>query len=140
MSPTPPISGLLETAVDAVDLARTVAFYQRTLGLPVLLETPRLVAFDAGGASVLLVFQAGAAERDMIDERGRVPGHGSRGRVHFALAIPADSLEAWRKRLATLGVPLTGEYCWPRGGTSLYFDDPDGNVVELATPGLWSNY
>ena len=140
MTPAPPISGLLETAVDAVDLARTAAFYGRTLGLPVLLETQRLVAFDAGGASVLLVFQAGAAERDMTDERGTVPGHGSRGRVHFALAIPADSLEAWRKRLAALGVPLTGEYHWPRGGTSLYFDDPDGNVVELATPGLWSNY
>ena len=28
----------------------------------------------------------------------------------------------------------------PRGGTSLYFNDPDGNVVELATPGLWANY
>jgi hypothetical protein len=33
-------------------------------------------------------------------------------------------------------VPLTGEYRWPRGGTSLYLDDPEGNVVELATPGF----
>ena len=38
MTPAPPISGLLETAVDAVDLARSVAFYRRTLELPVLLR------------------------------------------------------------------------------------------------------
>jgi hypothetical protein len=28
----------------------------------------------------------------------------------------------------------------PRGGTSLYFDDPDDNVVALATQGPSSNY
>jgi len=24
--------------------------------------------------------------------------------------------------------------------TALYVDDPDGHVIELATPGLWANY
>src|SRR5262245_63325638 len=33
-----------------------------------------------------------------------------------------------------------GEMEWPRGGTSLYFRDPDDHLVELATPGLWSIY
>ena len=140
MNDAPATSGVLETAVDAIDLARSAAFYRRTLGLRPLLETPRLVAFDAGGPSVLLVFQAGATEQDFTDPRGTVPGRGARGRAHFALAIRADSLEAWRARLVAHGVALTGEYSWPRGGVSLYFDDPDGNVVELANPGLWANY
>ena len=26
---------------------------------------------------------------------------------------------------------------WPRGGLSLYMRNPDGALVELATPGLW---
>jgi catechol 2,3-dioxygenase-like lactoylglutathione lyase family enzyme len=26
------------------------------------------------------------------------------------------------------------------GGISLYFRDPDGHSVEVATPGLWANY
>jgi hypothetical protein len=34
MNDAPSISGLLDTAVDAVDLARTAAFYRRTLALP----------------------------------------------------------------------------------------------------------
>jgi catechol 2,3-dioxygenase-like lactoylglutathione lyase family enzyme len=38
------------------------------------------------------------------------------------------------------GVSIEGEMEWPRGGTSLYFRDPDGHLVELATPGLWSIY
>jgi catechol 2,3-dioxygenase-like lactoylglutathione lyase family enzyme len=29
---------------------------------------------------------------------------------------------------------------WPRGGESLYFRDPDGLAVELATPGVWETY
>jgi catechol 2,3-dioxygenase-like lactoylglutathione lyase family enzyme len=29
---------------------------------------------------------------------------------------------------------------WARGGTSLYFRDPDGNSLEVATPGLWPNH
>ena len=27
-----------------------------------------------------------------------------------------------------------------RGAVSLYFRDPDGNLGELVTPGLWANY
>jgi len=27
-----------------------------------------------------------------------------------------------------------------RGGHSIYFRDPDGHLLELATPGLWAIY
>ena len=134
----PPVEGVLECALYARDLQETTAFYRDILGLRLLLETPRLVAFDAGGQSVLLVFQQGATSADIVDERGTIPGHDSAGRLHFALAIAASDLEVWRARLAKAGVALTGEYRWPLGGVSLYFSDPDGAVVEPATPGVWS--
>ena len=54
--------------------------------------------------------------------------------------ISAAELEAWRERLQAHAIAIEGEMSWPRGGKSLYFRDPDGHLVELATPGLWSVY
>jgi catechol 2,3-dioxygenase-like lactoylglutathione lyase family enzyme len=133
----PPIDGLLETSLYARDLERTAAFYRDLFGLKALVDSPRLVAFEIAERSVLLVFQAGATERDVVDARGAIPGHDGRGRLHLALSIKAQDLDAWRRRLAERGVEIVGEYRWPRGGTSLYMRDPDGALVELATPGLW---
>jgi catechol 2,3-dioxygenase-like lactoylglutathione lyase family enzyme len=137
VTPAPSIEGLLETALYARDLKRTTAFYRDVLGLRSLLETPRLSALDAGRQSLLLVFQQGETSADIVDSRGTIPGHDSAGRLHFALAIAQADIDAWRERLASRGIALAGEYRWPAGGTSLYFADPDGAVVELATPGLW---
>ncbi len=133
----PPVEGVLETSLYAADLQRTAAFYRDLLGLKPLVDSPRLVAFDVAGKSVLLVFQSGATEEDVIEPRGTIPGHDGRGRLHFALSIAQKDLDRWRARLAERGVAIVGEYKWARGGTSLYFRDPDGATVELATPGLW---
>jgi catechol-2,3-dioxygenase len=133
----PAIDGLLESSLYARDLTVTAAFYREVLGLRTLLDTPRLVAFDVGKQGVLLVFQQGATSADFADARGTIVGHEGSGRLHFALGIASADLDAWRARLAASGIALTGEYRWPAGGVSLYFSDPDGAVVELATPGLW---
>jgi catechol 2,3-dioxygenase-like lactoylglutathione lyase family enzyme len=42
-------------------------------------------------------------------------------------------LEAWRAQ----DVRIEREIAWPGGGYSIYFRDPSGNSVELATPKLW---
>jgi catechol 2,3-dioxygenase-like lactoylglutathione lyase family enzyme len=133
----PAIQGLLETSLYARDLAHTAGFYRELFQFKALVDSPRLVAFDIAGRSVLLVFQAGATEDDVVDARGRIPGHDGRGRLHLALSIAAKDLDAWRERLIECGVEIVGEYRWPRGGVSIYFRDPDGALVELATPGLW---
>jgi catechol 2,3-dioxygenase-like lactoylglutathione lyase family enzyme len=136
----PAITHVLETSLYTRDLAVTSRFYAQTLHLKAMLETPRLVAFDAGNRSVLLIFQKGATGKDLATDEGLIPGHDGEGRLHFALGIAAESLEEWRAHLARCGVTIISETRWRRGGTSLYFHDPDGHVVELATPGLWANY
>lgn len=137
--PAPALNGVLETALYVADMARALAFYRDALGLPVLVENDRLTALDAGRASVLLLFPRGDLP-DFEDGDGLVPGHGGSGRLHMAFAVTAESLPAWRDRLAAHGVGLAGEYRWRRGGTSLYVHDPDGHVIEFATPGLWPTY
>ena len=132
-------NGVLEAVIYVSDLQATAEFYGRVLNLAVLSSSPRLVAFDAGRGSVLLAFKAGSRREDMVDEDGLVPGHDGRGRLHFALSIARTDLEGWRNRLLAEGVAIASDYRRSRGPVSLYFRDPDGHVVELATPGIWAN-
>jgi len=136
---TPSIRRLLETALYCDDIARTAAFYQQLLGRAPMLESERLVAFDAGDATVLLIFRRGHAQA-LPTVGGLVPGHDGAGPVHIAFAIDRSDLAPWESRLETLGIAIESRVTWDSGGVSLYFRDPDGRSVELATPGLWPTY
>jgi catechol 2,3-dioxygenase-like lactoylglutathione lyase family enzyme len=130
---------VFETALDCDDLARSAAFYAALLDVQPMLASDRLVAFDAGEGTVLLLFQRGAAT-PLVTPGGLVPGHESGGPGHFAFAIDTSDLTSWESRLEALGIAIESRVTWDRGGTSVYFRDPDGRSVELATPGLWPSY
>lgn len=136
----PRIEGVVETSVYSDDLARAHRFYGEILGLTRVLDTPRMATYEVARAQVLLVFRRGMTQEDSATAGGIVPGHHSEGPAHFAFAIAAESYEAWTAHLAGAGISIRSEVTWSAGGHSLYFDDPDGNVVELATPGLWPSY
>jgi catechol 2,3-dioxygenase-like lactoylglutathione lyase family enzyme len=131
---------VLETALYVDDLERAAAFYRDVLGLAVLDAGPRLVALDAGRGSVLLLFRRGASVAGMSAGNGRIPPHDGAGPVHVAFAVAAAALAAWERRLAEHGIEVESRLRWERGGESLYFRDPDGHSVELATPGVWAIY
>jgi catechol 2,3-dioxygenase-like lactoylglutathione lyase family enzyme len=137
---TPPcIKRVLETALYCADLAQTALFYQQLLKVEPMLSGDRLVALNAGGGTVLLLFQRGNSAA-LETPGGLVPGHDGNGPVHLAFAIDAAELAAWDTRLSQLGIDVESRVRWDRGGTSLYFRDPDGRSVELATPGIWPSY
>ena len=71
---------------------------------------------------------------------GTIPPHDGHGPVHMAFSIAAAELSEWEARLAGAGMAIEGRTKWPRGGESIYFRDPDGHLLELATPGLWAGY
>jgi catechol 2,3-dioxygenase-like lactoylglutathione lyase family enzyme len=137
---TPPrVTRTLETALYCVDLAKTAAFYQQLLNVTPMLAGDRLVALDAGAQTILLLFQQGNSG-PLETAGGLVPGHDGSGPVHLAFAVDTADIPAWESRLAELGVAVESRVRWNRGGTSLYFRDPDNRSVELATPGIWPSY
>ena len=97
------IQGVLETSLYARDLERTAAFYRDLFGFKALVDSPRLVAFEIAERSVLLVFQAGATDEDVVEAGGVIPGHDGRGRLHLALSIKADDVAAWRQSARRTG-------------------------------------
>ncbi len=136
----PKIDGILETAVYVDDMEAAHAFYQDVLGLKRMVAGDRLYAYDAGPAQTLLVFRRGHTSEDVPTDGGLVPGHHSEGPSHFAFRIAKEQIDLWRAYLDEKGVPIISEVVWPAGGKSLYFNDPDGNVLELTSPPLWPNF
>jgi catechol 2,3-dioxygenase-like lactoylglutathione lyase family enzyme len=100
----------------------------------------RLRAYGVASRSVLLIFRRGSATQTVTMPGGTIPGHDGSGPLHVAFAIGKDELVEWEKHLAARGVAIEGATNWSRGGRSIYFRDPDGHLLELATPGLWSVY
>lgn len=139
MTDVPPVTRILETSLYVEDLDRSAAFYRRLFGFQVMVHDFRMCAMAVPGREVLLLFKKGASTHPSETPYGFIPAHDSQGVQHLCFAIPRDALDAWRIHLETCGVPIESDLTWPGKATSLYFRDPDGHSIEVATPGLWPN-
>ena len=131
---------VIETCLYVDDLDRAARFYERVLGLALLRSDARFRAYDVGGKSVLLLFRRGATLQTVSMPGGTIPPHDGHGPLHVAFAVAADELAQWETRLHAESIQIEGRTTWSRGGHSIYFRDPDGHLLELATPGLWATY
>ncbi len=134
-SVTPAINYILESSLYVDDVTRSAKFYESLFGFRVISDFgERGCAMAAGGErQVLLLFR----------KKGSLTiesPHDGDGELHLAFAIAASDLEAWEQRLAANGIAIEETKTWERGGTSIYFRDPDRHLLELATPGVWSIY
>jgi len=136
----PALDRILETALYVDDVPRAAHFYADLFEIEPLFSDERLCAYDIGGKSVLLLFRRGATRETVHLPGGTIPPHDGAGPLHIAFAVTAEEIGEWEKRLAKRGIAIEGRTDWPRGGHSVYFRDPDGHLVELATPGIWKTF
>lgn len=133
---SPITTGFHHITLVTADARRADEFYRETLGMALVAgavdhfgpDSTPLWYSTANGAPGTLVLVVEDAEAP----RGR---YGVGGTHHFALGTATyETLLMWKRRLTDRGIPVTGPM--PRGYfTSLYFRDPDGQVVEIATAG-----
>jgi catechol 2,3-dioxygenase-like lactoylglutathione lyase family enzyme len=126
------IQGVLETCLYVDDLKVAERFYQDVLQLPVVSRQPGRHVFLRCGQAMLLLFDPHGSRQP-----GDTPPHGAQGPGHVAFRVAQPDIAAWRDRLTVQGIDVEQEIAWPQGGHSLYFRDPAGNSLELATPGIW---
>lgn len=136
----PDLTGVIETSLYVDDLDRASHFYEALFDLTRIEGDARFRAYSVGGRSVLLLFKRGASNQVTQLPGGTIGAHDGSGALHFAFAIRGEDLAEWETKLTAHQIAVEHRVKWPRGGTSLYFRDPDNNSVELATPGIWSIY
>jgi catechol 2,3-dioxygenase-like lactoylglutathione lyase family enzyme len=122
------VVGLDHLVLTVDDLEATVEFYTRVMGMSVR-------AFDRGR----LALRFGSQKINLHEAGGEFEPHARRplpGSADLCFVTEAG-LEEWLEHLAARGVELV-EGPVPRLGalgpmTSVYFRDPDGNLIEVAS-------
>jgi len=120
----------------STNASRTLAFYQDLLGLALVKKT---VNFDDPGAYHLYFSDRSGVPGTILTffewPRSRRGFWGVGGVHHLALGTSDEQTQLmWKRRLTDAGVQVTGPL--DRGYfKSLYFTDPDGQILEIATQG-----
>jgi catechol-2,3-dioxygenase len=125
---------IAEVGLRVKDLLRMVAFYQEVLGLEIVRAYPTMVFLKAGELDSPLG-RGGHPQLLVLFDRRVQLDISLTTLDHFAFEILLEQYPTERERLQQMGLEVTeriwqGEYAWLRA-RSLFFDDPDGNTIEL---------
>ena len=130
------VLGLHHITIVSADAQRTVDFYTRILGQRLVKQT---VNFD-DPTSYHLYFGDELGRPGMaitfFEWRGARKGHpGVGGTHHFAMQVPDyTGLMKWKRWLIDHNINVDGPFD-RHYFTSIYFNDPDGTILEIATIG-----
>ncbi|MEA2451975.1 MAG: hypothetical protein QOG04_685 [Actinomycetota bacterium] len=115
---------------DTSNEEETRRFYVEILGL-------RQMAFEfsyrVGNENhVFLIFN-----RDRTVDQEMPPAHGATGKGHSCFTAEPGTYESWKTYFDEVGVEWGKEIEWGNGMKSFYFEDPAGNVLEIAEADFW---
>ena len=132
------IQGILETCLYASNLNELEEFYQQLPGLQLVAKETGRHLFYRCGNSMLLIFNPLHTSTVQSNIQGdNIPLHGTTGEGHIAFSVSQDELPQWKRQLRLMSVEIESEVTWPGGSTSIYFRDPAGNSLELASSQIW---
>ena len=122
-----------ETCFYSKDLEKIRSFYHGLLGLTVISYLKDKHIFFRAGNSVLLCFNP-------IDSKlkNSPPGHFAEGKFHFAFEVNPENYESQKIEIEKLGISIIDRIVWDSGQESFYFNDPEGNVLEIVPEGIWT--
>jgi len=112
--------GLCELTLETPDPRRLARFYADVFNLPVLSDEDDRIWLGCGDKARIGMWSPG--EKEFGDRGGR--------HVHFAFSVDHGALLAVCDRLRGLGIEHRGPVRHDGGDHSLYFADPEGNLVE----------
>lgn len=125
-----PIKGLGEIAFRVTDLDSSQEFYEHVVGLELMQRFPtsaffRIAEGVGGHTQIVALFDRSAS----ADYSGLDPARTTVD--HAAFGIELADYESEKARLEALGIPVTtAEHGWVHW-RSIFFNDPDGNQIEL---------
>jgi catechol 2,3-dioxygenase-like lactoylglutathione lyase family enzyme len=126
------IIALDHIVLNVADVERSLAFYSQTLGLP----AERVEAWRRGELRFPSVRVNEATIIDLVHAPAE-NGQREENLAHFCLVTDAEDLNAVAQELTSAGVVIErgpGMRSGARGNAlSLYFRDPDNNLIELRT-------
>ena len=123
------VKNLGEIALRVNDLEKMQAFYPDVVGLELMKRFPTIAFFKiaegyGGHTQILTLF-------DRSDRDEGEPDFGRSTIDHFAFGIDLVDYDSEKARLEGLGVEVTtAQHAWVQW-RSLYFSDPEGNLVEF---------
>lgn len=122
-----------ETCLYVHDLEKIRQYYHEMLELPIINYDPGKHIFFRLGSSVLLCFNP-------EDSRHKIspPGHYGEGKQHLAFEVSQDDYNKAKADIIAKGIRVIDEVEWKSGAKSFYFEDPEGNILEiLPDKGVW---
>jgi catechol 2,3-dioxygenase-like lactoylglutathione lyase family enzyme len=122
-----------ETCLYVHDLEKARNFYGEVLELPEISYVAGKHLFFRAGSSVLLIFNPEDSKT-----KTSPPTHFGGGKQHFAFEVEGKDYEKARTWIITKGIKIIDEVTWESRSKSFYFEDPEGNVLEIVPDkGVW---
>lgn len=123
-SPLATVAAVSHVAIEVADLDKSIAFYQRALGLRIVVDD-RSSRTQASIKGLIgdFGFEIAAAARSWERVETARPG--------LCLSFCVEDASACRRRFEDAGLGEPGALSRMSGATFFTFRDPDGNAIEL---------